>query len=47
MVTAKTLGFWTPVVEFMYGDKELFSHLDESVRGVVNFGNKAKVPILN
>ena len=30
----------------MCGKRELFSHLDESVRGEVNFGNKAKVSIM-
>ena len=30
----------------MCGKKEFFSYLDESVRGEVNFGNKAKVSIM-
>lgn len=30
----------------MCGKSELFSHLDETVRGDVNFGNKTKVPIM-
>lgn len=36
----------TGCTNHMCGNKELFLNLDESIRGMVNFGNKSKVPIM-